>query len=822
MMSWSVTVGNECQASISYIGNLAHTPPDDVLLVESDEDYVRVCRALSHRTKLDTAAKVWVRSKNHFAWLRDFTEQIGCSSRFEEKTARLVLAEQWNVQIPDWLTDTDVLDHDLLEIYVDSQKQTDFESRLLTHLLGVAFQPDMLGSAHLVDVIKALVSDEAKAAFKKYPVLHRCLETKCEQWAERSNETWIKNICRRLPEYSNEVWQWLSLWAGLHGYPEKLLEYVLAPEQVLLVRKVPPDALHDLPLESTAKEQMLTQIELLFEGIRDQVTSRDTFRKVVRWTSGRLLKEYHFISNILRSNRFPPIKEDVQEVRKKFRYCPGISENQLNALCYCVKPDRPTLLGPEEEWSSVEWIRWTAEEYVPYRMWQVHNDYYDEDLEQTVARFTEWYISEYATIHKDPDLSLTHCLRPLSSNRSENEFSIVLLVDCLPLAFMYLLDDALRNVGFSRHNLHYRFAALPTITEYNKAALLSGEWQESAGTYEAILKTRAITEWGSKQVVYLSNLKSMSEMAAPLWNDELERGKDKLSRKKGIIVLLNFVDGDELLHSDVESKNTTYEEELHRLFARMAESVSRLSQEWSGPKEDLSVYVVTDHGACRILEKEKRSFDSTVVNKLFANEKHRFSAVVEDQIDEIPENLWVLGHRFKRPFVSENTTYFLPKGHNTVRQAGRVKGYMHGGVTPEEVIVPAAQYKLVKAAWKTPAARFLNLDLIRETGRAKFYIQRVVTLEVEIQNPNPSDIRVLRASIMSPETDLKSCETVVIPAGNVNTLRMNCYFKKAALGERSLEIEVAYEIAGDQHTLPITLESEFRSAMASGFSLRDL
>lgn len=207
--------------------------------MESDEDYVRVCRALSQRLKLDTAAKVWVLSKNHFAWLRNFTEQIGCSSRFEEKTARLVLAEQWNVQVPNWLTDTDVLDYDLLELHVDSRKQTDFESRLLTHLLGVAFQPDMLGSAHLVDVIKALVSDEAKAAFKKYPVLHRCLETKCEQWTERSNETWIKNICRRLPEYSNEVWQWLSLWAGLHAYPEKLLEYVLAPEQVLLVRKVP-------------------------------------------------------------------------------------------------------------------------------------------------------------------------------------------------------------------------------------------------------------------------------------------------------------------------------------------------------------------------------------------------------------------------------------------------------------------------------------------------------------------------------------------------------------------------------------------------------
>jgi len=299
----------------------------------------------------------------------------------------------------------------------------------------------------------------------------------------------------------------------------------------------------------------------------------------------------------------------------------------------------------------------------------------------------------------------------------------------------------------------------------------------------------------------------MSEMTAP---------------QEAAIVLLNFVDGDELLHSDVESKNTSYEQELHRLFARMAESVSRLSKEWAGQREHFSVYVVTDHGACRILEEEKRSFDSTVVNKLFLDEKHRFATVDEKQKDDIPENLWVLGHRFKQPFVTDDKIFFLPNGHNTVRQAGRVKGYMHGGVTPEEVIVPTAHYKLVKAVWKTPATRFLNLDMVRETGKAKFYIQRVVTLEIEIQNPNPSDIRILRASVTSPETDLKSCEVAVIPAGNVNTIQMSCYFKKAALREKSLEIEIAYEVSGDQHTLSLTLECEFKSAMAGGFNLREL
>ena len=120
----------------------------------------------------------------------------------------------------------------------------------------------------------------------------------------------------------------------------------------------------------------------------------------------------------------------------------------------------------------------------------VHNGHYDEELEKTVARFSEWFIGEYPSIHKDPNLSLIHCLRILSSSGSEDELSIILLVDCLPLTFVSLLNDAFRNVGFSRHDLQYRFAALPTITQYNKPLLLSGEWQGDAGNYEAILKAR--------------------------------------------------------------------------------------------------------------------------------------------------------------------------------------------------------------------------------------------------------------------------------------------------------------------------------------------
>jgi hypothetical protein len=196
--------------------------------------------------------------------------------------------------------------------------------------------------------------------------------------------------------------------------------------------------------------------------------------------------------------------------------------------------------------------------------------------------------------------------------------------------------------------------------------------------------------------------------------------------------------------------------------------------------------------------------------------------VDEEQRDTVPESLWELGHSFQPPFAPDDRIYFLPKGHNTVRRSNRNQGYMHGGVTPEEVIVPMATYRLVQAEWTPPAARFLELRLNAESGRAEFYIQRIEPLWIEIQNTNAVDIEILRASVTAPDTDVKDSEVATILAGGMGKVSMDCYFRKAALDADLLEIEIVYELAGEQHTMSLALECEFKSAMPQRLNLRDL
>ncbi len=243
---------------------------------------------------------------------------------------------------------------------------------------------------------------------------------------------------------------------------------------------------------------------------------------------------------------------------------------------------------------------------------------------------------------------------------------------------------------------------------------------------------------------------------------------------------------------------------------------------WTGPREHVSILVVTDHGACRILEDEWRSFDSSVISKLFTDEKHRVATMTGDQAVKVPPNLWDIGYRFTTPFADKGCVHFLPRGHNTVRKPGADRGYVHGGVSPEEVIVPCARYGLVAAAVKKPFVRFLNLDMTPDAQKARFYILRVVTIEMEIQNPNPTVIHPIGLDLVSPDAAIKGVTLHDVGAASTATLSIDLYFQKSAQTETDLELKLRYTINGEEYEQMVILPAEFKSATSGGFSLKNL
>ena len=792
---------------ISHIGDYGYALPEGVFLVEKDADYVKACHSLTTSDADKSSLNIWVRKRYLFAWLQQFCEQIQLPCDFVEKTARLILAEAWNVILPECLSDEDIVSQKLLDLDVKNEHPCRFEEALLGHFLGPTFRGERLDRKHIAEMLAVLYREEAKTLFDRYPILDRCLREQGQIWLRQTEQDWEKALIPLLVSRAEDLWPDMSLYAILGMYPVKLLEYVLPLPRVKMLRSIPLTLLKELPLELVAVEEATVQIEVFFKDITPDVSTGDAFRKVLQMTSGRLIREFRLIKSLLTADRFAPVAEDIIAVKENFRQCVGLDSAELISLDYLVAPERPILKDMEFLDKPSAWVSWAVDSYMPYRYWQTKSGHHDEELEEVVRLFTDWYLRDYAVIQKNAEISLVHALHSFQDSIRAETLSLIILADGFPVTFWSMFEDTLRKAGFHRHVLEYRFAPLPTDTEYVKPALFSGEWNPPSKSYEALLQERATNDWDGKTVAYLSDLKKLANFSAST---------------EATVVFLNLLASDEILHDDPEMKGETYEGELYRLFTRVSGMVSALLERWPGQRESFGLYVLTDHGACFILDGEKQTFESKTLNKLFSDEKRRFAVIEKGIADTVPENLWDLGYRFTPPFTDSENVFFIPRGHHTVRTGKAGKGYTHGGATPEEVIVPAAFFKAVKAAWKTPGVRFPDLRIDTETGRTVFHIQRISPLRIEMMNPNSEDIRILRVTVLKPDTEIKGQTLPVLAKEKATTVQLDCYFNKSALGHEELIVEWVYEIAAEERTWEMKVAAEFRTAITGGFSLKDL
>ena len=794
---------------VSLVGDFSGTVPPETLVVQSDVDYILAAQLLRDCAGQDKAAGIWVRQKAHYRWLQSYVESVKLRVDFEEKTPRLILADAWLVSIPDWLKDEQVLEQKLLELKLPTQHPDDFATALLAMLLGDHFTKKQISVKDIPDLLRLAFPDN-HIQLEKYPVLHRCFEQKCMQWKEASTHSWMEEVFGILQKAPESLWHDLSLWVLLCGYPEKLLAYAIPPHRMALVQQLPPENLAEIKLHGAAVEEAINQLTVFFADVKNQIKTAAHLEKIIGCCSGRLRYEFEQLIKTLHAFSQLVNETHLEEIRRKFSSCPGVSTSDLIKLSTFIVPDTPAMLDEEEVWDANFWREWTAKEYIPYRHWLTENNREDNDLEKTVAAFSDWYLENYTTIHQEVNTSLVHILTAWTDRIRKDELTLIIVVDCLPLTYFHLLLKAFHISGFHKHDQGTLFAPLPSNTETCKNLLLSGDWHvDGTSNYGTIVDQRVKACWPEKEPNYLPNLQAMASSIP--------------TGEKAPVYVLNYIPSDEVMHSNPGLKGMTYEDELLDCFTRLAESAHAFLERSQKNTEDLSIYLVTDHGATRILEFERKSLESTVVDDLFENSRHRFAAVHKEDVNSIPSNLWEIGHRFEPPFGDGHLAYFIPQGHKTVGKKKAATGYVHGGATPEEIIVPFAVFKAVKSKWKEPKGRFVvgNPDPVSKA--AIFHVMRIVSIEMAIQNPNPDPLRIVRIEIIKPEAsevrEFNSCE---IDGNSDKQFDIKCYFKKTATGDDELLLRVIYQYGEEERELVLSLKSIFKTAMTGGFSLKNL
>jgi len=786
--------------NINFVGDLPGISTDDTFVISGEADYVHVSGLLrdDHAKKYRA---IWVRREHHFKWLEAQADHCNLKAArpiaFARKSPRLLLHEKWGMEIPVWLTDAMILDSDLLETSLPAGA-TDVATALLNPHFGqlpASFPANRAGS------LAEKASESGSSNLLTKPLVAAAWNSLLERWARDSLQPWVKPFCERLAK-PTKLWSDLTVWRLLSRYPISALDYALDPAASGFVRNVPVDSTREMALSPEGRRLALDQIEPILESTKEGAVTHSEFRNFLNFVSGELVEEFAGIEAILDKAGFEVSSEDIVEMTLRFKTCPGVSSSRLSRLKLFVRPQKPDVVAGDD-CNAESWIRWSREQYLPYRWWQIERRKADSEVEHTVATFSDWYCRNFPQIHGDASLSAVQTLSRWREKILSDQVSLILLVDNLPWFFRDLLEKALAGAGLHRHESGAAFVPLPSHTAVCKPLIVAGRADATGSDYLKMLSARSVEEWNSRPVHYLGGVDQLTALTPD---------------SEPCVVLLNYLAADTALHSDAEASGSSWSDQIELLYGNLARAVGEFARRVSHSASEIGVYVLTDHGSTFVLPEERLAPDAQLSKKLFPNEKHRSATLTETEANEIPKNFWTLGHRFISPFAPG--VHFIPRGHNTVASPGARPIFCHGGATPEEVIVPHGVFRLHAAQWTSPKLRFLNLDL--SAGYARFYIKRIMPLSIEIQNSNSEEIRLESVILVPAVGEVRSFDAVTtLPKGTQST-SVVLYLSNEATNASAITFELSFRIGQDLISQRIELPAKITSAASGGIDLKNL
>lgn len=389
------------------------------------------------------------------------------------------------------------------------------------------------------------------------------------------------------------------------------------------------------------------------------------------WRARLIETRGDFVTALLERPLPPALRQVAGEVAHSyFVHNPEhLTEGYLNRLAKVVSGSRweqlRGLLRPPEPAevpsSAAEICTWFREEYLPFREWQraTGNREAHQRVLDAGRSFAQWYLDFYPRAAVSDDSSLLSLVSARTLRQKRTRFvSLLVVLDGLhhvdAQRLLAAIQGKTRRLTLRRDDLV--FAPVPTITQFAKEALVKGVLPKDSAE-------------------------------VPLLGEDVSESKSPLKRlgtgKPGDVFIWRIQEPDRTYHSrnNYETLQDEVEGQLNTVAGKIADIVNQLSSQIA-----LRVILTSDHG--RLLGTSQRSVP--VPPGMQAHGR----AAWGHTLLEYPSSGYVLdgnlvylyGERFG---LAEDVAIILDESAfltNDGKQGS--ERYAHGGLFPEEVLVP--------------------------------------------------------------------------------------------------------------------------------------
>ncbi len=772
---------------LDYAG-LVKPRPEDVVVSEISQ-YVAAYVALTHALHSSESTRIVVRHRACGEWLRQVRAKYGADRiTITQISCRSMVEELWGVRVPDWVQESDLVASRLLDMApLQATPGQSFEDLVLEVFWGATFAHPRLPLGRLAEMANRFSADQWQAS-DAVPVAHAILARRLTQWedqAQRPGERMLIAVIKDTPERLNGL---LSQLRALRGYPQEVGLRCLG-ETYGQLASLGLD-LGTLTLDGSALTQAIAQVKVYLQGIVRSSVDESVLDRVLEQVSGDLVEEYDWVEGLLKAGQVATSRDLLDRIASVFQPIRHRIAYRLADLDLLIEPSRPP--KPSEDWEVSRWIEWAVREYLPYRFWLEAKDVLDEEIATFADEYGDWLFGTFPGLIGQYKPLAYRAILNLRETVGEGQVLLFVLLDNLGFRYANELRSMMLARGYRSTEPIAYLSMLPSATEVSKKAMAAGDPSGFPGTaYRDVVETTWREQFG-RETKYLGRVGDLQS----------------LSTREHEVYVLNYTPIDDALHSDPRSTGVSHTQAVRQALSNLVDAIHAFALRF-GIEDTLRVAVCADHGSTLIPSETPNVIDADFIAKRVDDVHHRYVALTDHELDKLPQSVRDQCYCFRSGVFDLPSSYLAARGYGRFRKS-ETASFVHGGLTPEETLVPFMVFQRTHVMVQRPTLRLLE-NVFRYGVRSR--------VQLEIVNTNALPLERVRIEITWPEgsTEPYAMDDAIAAGAVVQLLLDNVRIRDTQGDVKEFALLLTYECSGeerrDEYALPVTMRRIMTSSL---------
>jgi hypothetical protein len=768
------------------------------LEASSIPDYVTVYDRLVQAIHAGDEISVKVTHNTVGNWLSSLQDRYGSDRvHIEHVTYRGRLAKLWGIEIPDWVKDNQIREADLLDVEISAQPGRDFENFILEIFFSPWIAQPRFPQFRLGDLIQSIDLDQWKQAATR-PLVGDILRRRLSQWVDNSNSDGERLLIHWLEISPSKLKTQLGIFKTLSRYPDDLGRRIVG-EQFSNLKDLELD-LVGIEVNESVISPVIDFIRVHLEGFVRLPDKQVAVSQLLNQVSGCLEIEFDILQRILRSKEIDVDKELVRLIRSVFsplQHRPYLDQALADLDLLVRKPAPPAPdPDPEKPWSDDEWLSWAEKSYLPYRFWLEEIGELTEDVNKYAGAYADWLYSRYSEMRLSSNRMIYQALPALREQMADSAPVLVLIVDNFNAKFLRDFTRYMQNAGFYCENPRFYVSMLPSCTEVSKKSLIVGQPEPFSGTaYEKVVEDTWYKALSGRRVRYLPHIRAL-------------RG---IKQREHDVYFLNYLPIDIAFHQDEEQVGISHAQFARNYLSALARDVRAFAQRIAAEK-DLVVILISDHGSTRIPGDAPNIIDPQFYAKRVQDNHHRYVSISDDELNQLPENVHFQCYLFEKNRFGLEENYLAARNYYRFIPTN-VSTYIHGGLTPEETLVPVAVFTPLTISPKPLGIVLLSVD---------YYYERKSEIPIEILNTNAYECCDLTIELRNPNLDVHSKSIARLAPLSQEVLTFEGKFRRSFGKTEKLQVLLDYNFLGQPQRQDIELDVHVKSISEQAFDIKEM